>query len=204
MMEKILVVEDDESIQRELITLLKANGYDPVDEPPCDLALLDINLPGESGFEICRKLRMNSDIPIIFLTARDSSEDELLGFGVGADDYIRKPYHSSVLLARIARLLKRKGNTVLNAKGLTLNLSDLTVHFQGQSVELTKNETRILACLMKKELCTREEIVEDLWNNSLYIDENTLSVNINRLREKLKQIGGEEFIRTVRGVGYRL
>lgn len=204
MMEKILVVEDDESIQRELITLLKANGYDPVDEPPCDLALLDINLPGESGFEICRKLRMNSDIPIIFLTARDSSEDELLGFGVGADDYIRKPYHSSVLLARIARLLKRKGNTVLNAKGLTLNLSDLTVHFQGQSVELTKNETRILACLMKKDLCTREEIVEDLWNNSLYIDENTLSVNINRLREKLKQIGGEEFIRTVRGVGYRL
>lgn len=204
MMEKILVVEDDESIQRELITLLKANGYDPVDEPPCDLALLDINLPGESGFEICRKLRMNSDVPIIFLTARDSSEDELLGFGVGADDYIRKPYHSSVLLARIARLLKRKGNTVLNAKGLTLNLSDLTVHFQGQSVELTKNETRILACLMKKDLCTREEIVEDLWNNSLYIDENTLSVNINRLREKLKQIGGEEFIRTVRGVGYRL
>ena len=204
MMEKILVVEDDESIQRELITLLKANGYDPVDEPPCDLALLDINLPGESGFEICRKLRMNSNVPIIFLTARDSSEDELLGFGVGADDYIRKPYHSSVLLARIARLLKRKGNTVLNAKGLTLNLSDLTVHFQGQSVELTKNETRILACLMKKELCTREEIVEDLWNNSLYIDENTLSVNINRLREKLKQIGGEEFIRTVRGVGYRL
>ncbi len=204
MMEKILVVEDDESIQRELITLLKANGYEPVTEPPCDLALLDINLPGESGFEICRKLRMNSDVPIIFLTARDSSEDELLGFGVGADDYIRKPYHSSVLLARIARLLKRKGNTVLNAKGLTLNLSDLTVHFQGQSVELTKNETRILACLMKKELCTREEIVEDLWNNSLYIDENTLSVNINRLREKLKQIGGEEFIRTVRGVGYRL
>ena len=204
MMEKILVVEDDESIQRELITLLKANGYEPVTEPPCDLTLLDINLPGESGFEICRKLRMNSDVPIIFLTARDSSEDELLGFGVGADDYIRKPYHSSVLLARIARLLKRKGNTVLNAKGLTLNLSDLTVHFQGQSVELTKNETRILACLMKKELCTREEIVEDLWNNSLYIDENTLSVNINRLREKLKQIGGEEFIRTVRGAGYRL
>lgn len=203
-MEKILVVEDDESIKRELLTLLKANGYDPVEEPPCDLALLDINLPGESGFEICRKLRMNSDIPIVFLTARDSSEDELLGFGLGADDYIRKPYHSSVLLARIARLLKRKGNTVLNAKGLTLNLSDLTLNFQGQSVELTKNETRIMACLMKKELCTREEIVEDLWNNSLYIDENTLSVNINRLREKLKQIGGEKFIRTVRGVGYRL
>ena len=138
------------------------------------------------------------------MTARVSSEDELLGFGVGADDYIRKPYNSSVLLARISRLLKRKTNTVVSVKGLTLNLAELTVGFQGQTEELTKNETRILACLMNKELCTREEIIEDLWNNSLYIDDNTLSVNINRLREKLKRMGANEHIRTVRGVGYRL
>ena len=203
MMEKILVVEDDESIQRELITLLKANGYEPVTEPPCDLALLDINLPGESGFEICRKLRMNSDVPIIFLTARDSSEDELLGFGVGADDYIRKPYHSSVLLARIARLLKRTDKAVLTVRDLTLDLSNLTLVYEGRREELTKNETRILACLMKKELCTRDEIIEDLWNNSLYVDDNTLSVNINRLREKLKRLGAEGYLRTVRGVGYK-
>lgn len=203
-MEKILVAEDDSSIREELTVLLRANGYQVVSEPPCDLALLDINLPGESGFEICRRLRQHSDLPVIFLTARESAEDEILGFGVGADDYIRKPYNSSVLLARIARLLKRKGNPVMAVRELTLNPADMTVQFQGKTAELTKNETRILACLMRKELCTRSEIIEDLWNNSLYIDENTLYVNINRLRDKLKKMGADHYIRTVRGAGYRL
>lgn len=127
--EKILVVEDDESIRNELTTLLRANGYAITGEPPCDLALLDINLPGESGYEICRKLRLSSDVPVIFLTARDSAEDELLAFGVGADDFIRKPYNSSVILARIARLLKRKNNPVQTVRGLTLNIADMTVFF---------------------------------------------------------------------------
>lgn len=203
-MEKILVVEDDQRIKEELMTLLRANGYQPVLEPPCDIALLDINLPGENGFEICRRLRQSSDMPIIFLTARESAEDEILGFGMGADDYIRKPYHSTVLLARIARLLKHRNSAVLTVRGLTLDLSDMTVSYENKKRELTKNETRILFCLMQKELCTREEIIEDLWQNSLYIDENTLYVNVNRLREKLRQLGAEDFIRTVRGVGYRL
>lgn len=203
-MEKILVIEDDAVIRKELSELLLANGYLTVSGPPCDLALLDINLPGESGYEICRRLRERSDVPVIFLTARETAEDELLGFGVGADDYIRKPYNSSVLLARIARLLKRKSSPVLQVRELTLDLADMTVHFRGNTAELTKNETRILACLMKKELCTRMEIIEDLWNNRLYIDENTLYVNINRLRDKLKRMGAEGYIRTVRGVGYRL
>ena len=203
-MEKILVIEDDEAIKNELTTLLHANGYLTTDEPPCDLALIDINLPGENGFEICRKLRLQSDMPIIFLTARNTSEDELLGFGVGADDFIRKPYHSSVLLARIARLLQRKSSVLVTAKGLTLNLADQTVSFENQTEPLTKNETRVLSCLMKKELCTREEIIEDLWSNSLYIDDNTLNVNINRLRTKLARMGAGGYIRTVRGVGYRL
>lgn len=203
-MDKILVVEDDQSIRKELIILLQANGYQAVSEPPCDLALLDINLPNESGFEICRRLRQTSDVPVIFLTAREAVEDEILGFGMGADDYIRKPYNSTVLLARIARLLKRKSNTVLSVRGLALNLSDMTVCYQNRSKELTKNETRILYCLMQRDLCTREEIIEDLWQNSLYIDENTLYVNVNRLRDKLKQLGAADFIRTVRGVGYRL
>ena len=203
-MDKILVVEDDPSIKGELLTLLHTNGYQTVEQPPCDLALLDINLPGETGFEICQKLRLNSNIPVIFLTARTSSADELLGFGVGADDYIRKPYNSSVLLARISRLLKRNDNSLKTVRGLTLDLANMTVSFQGQKVELTKNESRILACLMKKDLCRREEIIEDLWNNSLYIDENTLYVNINRLRDKLRGIGAKDYIRTVRKVGYRL
>lgn len=107
-MERILVAEDDESIREELTALLAANGYRAVDAPPCELALIDVNLPGENGFELCRKLRMQSDVPVVFLTARDSAEDEIVGFGVGADDYIRKPYNSSVLLMRIARLLKRR------------------------------------------------------------------------------------------------
>lgn len=203
-MEKILVSEDDAAIREELTVLLQANGYQVVGRPPCDLALLDINLPGESGFEACRRLRQHSDVPVIFLTARESAEDEILGFGVGADDYIRKPYNSSVLLARIARLLRRRSNPTMTVRELTLNLADMTVHFRDRSAELTKNETRILACLMGKELCTREEIIEDLWNNSLYVDENTLYVNINRLRDKLKRMGAEHYIRTVRGVGYRL
>lgn len=203
-MDRILIAEDDASIREELTQLLRANGYQVVTEPPCELALLDINLPGESGFECCRKLRMHSDVPVIFLTARDSAEDELLGFGMGADDYIRKPYHSSVLLARIERLLRRKSSAMLTARELTLDLAGLKVTFRDQSAELTRNETRILACLMKKELCTREEIIEDLWQNSLYVDENTLYVNITRLRDKLKKLGASDYIRTVRGVGYRL
>lgn len=203
-MEKILVMEDDQSIRDELCTLLRANGYMPVAQPPCDLALLDINMPGENGYEICRKLRQTSDIPIIFLTARDTPEDELLGFSVGADDYIRKPYNSAVLLARISRHLRRNAAAVLKAKGISLDLESLTVSSGTSSIELTKNEARILACLMKRELCTREEIIEDLWNNSLYIDENTLYVNINRLRSKLKAIGCGHLITTARGVGYRL
>ena len=165
---------------------------------------MDINLPGENGFEICRKLRQSSDVPVIFLTARESAEDEILGFGMGADDYIRKPYNSTVLLARIARLLKRKNSASLTVRELTLDLADMTVSYRGKLQELTKNETRILACLMQKELCTREEIIEDLWQNSLYIDENTLYVNVNRLRDKLKSIDADGFLRTVRGVGYRL
>ena len=118
-MEKIWVIEDDESIRGELQKLLRANGYPPVEGEPCDLVLLDINLPGENGFEICQKIRRQSDVPVIFLTARDSREDEILGFGMGADDFIRKPYDSSVLLARIGRLLKRRERSVLTVRDLT-------------------------------------------------------------------------------------
>lgn len=203
-MYKILVVKDDETILNELQFLLRLHGYEPVSELPCDLALLDVNLPGENGFEIARKIRETSQIPIIFLTARDSTEDELIGFRVGADDYIHKSYNSSILLARIERLLARKVNSLTTVRELSLDTANLKVNYKGNSTELTKNENRILASLMKKELVTREEIIEDLWNDNLYIDENTLYVNINRLRDKLKQIGANDFIKTVRGVGYRL
>ena len=153
---------------------------------------------------LCRKLRQSSNVPVIFLTARDTPEDELLAFGVGGDDFIRKPYNSAVLLARIARILKTTSNDTLTVRGLTLDLPGMRAVFGGVAVELTKNEVRILRCLMQKDICTREELIEDLWTNGMYIDGNTLYVNIGRLREKLGQIGATDFIRTVRGVGYRL
>ena len=203
-MKRIRIVEDDTAIRTELKTLLQANGYLPVEDGPCDLILMDVNLPGESGFTLCRKLRQTSDTPVIFLTARDTPEDELLAFGVGGDDFIRKPYHSSVLLARIGRLLKDTANDNPTVRGLTLDLPGMKAIYGENAVELTKNEARILWCLMQKELCTRDELIEDLWTNGMYIDGNTLYVNIGRLREKLERIGATDFISTVRGVGYRL
>lgn len=203
-MKRIRIVEDDTAIRTELKTLLQANGYLPVEDGPCDLILMDVNLPGESGFTRCRKLRQTSNTPVIFLTARDTPEDELLAFGVGGDDFIRKPYHSSVLLARIGRLLKDTANDNPTIWGLTLDLPGMKAIYGENDVELTKNEARILWCLMQKELCTRDELIEDLWTNGMYIDGNTLYVNIGRLREKLVQIEAADFIRTVRGVGYRL
>lgn len=203
-MKRIRIIEDDDAIRTELKTLLSTNGYQPVEQEPCDLILMDVNLPGESGFTLCRKLRQTSDTPVIFLTARDTPEDELLAFGVGGDDFIRKPYNSAVLLARIGRMLKNTAADMLTVRGLTLDLPGMKAVFGSNAVELTKNEARILWCLMQKELCTREELIEDLWTNGMYIDGNTLYVNIGRLREKLSQIGAKDFVRTVRGVGYRL
>lgn len=203
-MKKILIVEDDEAIRTELITLLRSNGYMTVEAQPCDLVLMDINLPGESGFTRCRKLRQTSGTPVIFLTARDTPEDELLAFGVGGDDFIRKPYNSAVLLARIGRMPKSSSGDTHTVRGLTLDLPGMKAVFGDSAVDLTKNETRILWCLMQKELCSRDELIEDLWTNGMYIDGNTLYVNIGRLREKLERIGAKDFIRTVRGVGYRL
>ena len=203
-MKRIKIIEDDEAIRTELKTLLLTNGYQPVEDGECELILMDVNLPGESGFTLCRKLRQTSDTPVIFLTARDTPEDELLAFGVGGDDFIRKPYNSAVLLARIGRILKSSAPEALTVRGLTLDLPGMKVSFGGRSAELTKNEARILWCLMRKELCTRDELIEDLWTNGMYVDGNTLYVNIARLREKLGMIGASKLIRTVRGVGYRL
>lgn len=203
-MKKIQIIEDDPVILSELKTLLLSNGYLVVEDAPCDLVLMDVNLQGENGFTRCRKIRQTSDTPVIFLTARDTPEDELLAFGVGGDDFIRKPYHSAVLLARINRILKSTENNLRTVRGLTLDSFGMKVMFENKSVELTRNESRILWYMMGKELCTREELIEHLWTNGMYIDGNTLYVNIGRLRDKLSQIGAKDFIHTVRGVGYRL
>ena len=202
-MQRIWIAEDDADIREELAALLRGNGYLPVEEPPCELALIDVNLPGESGFELCRKWKEKSSAPVIFLTARTAAADELAGFAAGGDDYIKKPYNPSVLLARISRLL-RPEKRLLSAGGLTLDEDAFTLYCGGNSVSLTKTEQRILHCLMQKRMCSKQMLIEELWADSCYIDENALYVNINRLREKLRSIGAEGAISTVRGVGYRL
>ena len=161
-MKRIRIIEDDDVIRTELSTLLLTNGYLPVEEEPCDLILMDVNLPGDNGFILCRKLRQSSDVPVIFLTARNTPEDELLAFGVGGDDFIRKPYNSAVLLARIARALKTSTNETLKVRDLTLDLAGMRAVYGGNSVELTKNEVRILRCLMQKNICTRAELVSSI------------------------------------------
>lgn len=125
-MKQIRIIEDDTAIRTELKTLLQTNGYLPVEDGPCDLILMDVNLPGENGYTLCRKLRQASSTPVIFLTARDTPEDELLAFGVGGDDFIRKPYNSAVLLARIGRILKTTVNDSPTVRGLTLDLPGIT------------------------------------------------------------------------------
>lgn len=201
-MKRIFIAEDDCIICEELKKLLTSNGYLCVEELPCDLALVDINLPGQSGYALCKRIKEKSNVPVIFLTARDGADDELLGFGVGGDDYIRKPYNPDILLARIARLLRQVD--VMTVNGITLDTRQFTVSFGGKSQILTKNELNILACLMSQKVCSKDEIITALWGNDCFIDENALYVNINRIRAKLKSIGCEDGIKTLRGAGYSI
>ncbi|WP_296029911.1 response regulator transcription factor [Dorea sp.] len=227
---QIVIVEDDEGIRKELKRLLENAFYqvtviesftDVAGQirvlcPAADLVLLDLNLPGESGFDVCRKLREYSDIPIIFLTSRTDSMDELTGILNGADDYITKPFNPPILLARIGVVLKRTtsknavkstNDTIhLEYKGVTLNLAGAYVEHAGKKTDLTKNELKILHLLYQKkgEIVPRMDMIEYLWDNEVFIDDNTLSVNVTRLRNKLSEIGVKDFIETKRGMGYRI
>ena len=227
---QIVIVEDDEGIRKELKRLLENAFYqvtviesftDVAGQirvlcPAADLVLLDLNLPGESGFDVCRKLREYSDIPIIFLTSRTDSMDELTGILNGADDYITKPFNPPILLARIGAVLKRTtsknavkstNDTIhLEYKGVTLNLAGAYVEHAGKKTDLTKNELKILHLLYQKkgEIVPRMDMIEYLWDNEVFIDDNTLSVNVTRLRNKLSEIGVKDFIETKRGMGYRI
>ena len=227
---QIVIVEDDEGIRKELKRLLENAFYqvtviesftDVAGQirvlcPAADLVLLDLNLPGESGFDVCRKLREYSDIPIIFLTSRTDSMDELTGILNGADDYITKPFNPPILLARIGVVLKRTtsknavkstNDTIhLEYKGVTLNLAGAYVEHAGKKTDLTKNELKILHLLYQKkgEIVPRMDMIEYLWDNEVFIDDNTLSVNVTRLRNKLTEIGVKDFIETKRGMGYRI
>ena len=198
---KIIIVEDHEPIRNELKILLSKYGYeiivldrfDTVVEDclreDVDLILLDINLPFYDGYYVCRAIREKSEVPIIVVTSRDSEMDELMSINLGADDFITKPYNTQILSARISAMLKRthkeKVNDFLQYQGLKLQLNSSTVIYKDQIIELSKNEMRI-------------------WQSNEFIDDNTLTVNVNRVRKKLEAAGLKDFIKTKRGQGYMI
>ncbi|MBS5936768.1 response regulator transcription factor [Clostridium sp.] len=219
---KIFIIEDEEKIRNELSTFLNKYGYitsysvdfeNIVEEAlksKCNLILLDINLPYYDGYYICREIRKKSDVPIIVVTSRDSEVDELMSMNLGADDFITKPYNTQILLARISSILRRSYNSVdldiLEYKELKHNLSTSEASYKDKKTELSKNESRILNVLIKNngKIVSRNEIIEALWESDEFVDDNTLTVNINRLRKKLEEIGANDFLKTKRGQGYIL
>ena len=219
-MQKILIIEDDEKIRSELETFLNKNGYetktivnfentieDALNER-ADLILLDINLPYADGEYICKEIRKNSDVPIIMVTSRDNEIDELISLNYGADQYVTKPYNIQILLAKIAGLLKRNQfnntNDKIELEKFILNTSSRYVENGDKKIELTKNEYNIIYYLSKGKLVSRDEIMDYLWESENFIDDNTLSVNIKRIRDKLEEIGAKDSIETRRGQGYIL
>ncbi len=220
--DRILIIEDDFTIQTQLKNLLSGNGYET--EVVTDfsnvigqlktfaphLVLLDIKLPGNNGFEICSQIRTFSDMPIVFVTSSNTDMDELNSIMLGGDAFITKPYNTAILLAKIASLLRRvyaSGQAeILTWNGAVLHLESSVIEYNGQTAGLTKNELKILYYLFKNagKICPRSDIIDFLWDNQLYVDDNALSVNMTRIREKLASIGLTGFIKTKHRQGYIL
>ena len=222
-MQKILIVEDDKKLRKELETFLTKHGFiakglenfdntiqDILNEN-ADLILLDINLPYTDGEFVCKEIRKTSDVPIIMVTSRDNEIDELMSLNYGADHYVTKPYNIQILLAKINGLLKRtqkleKEIEKIDCDGFTLNIAERVIEKDEQKIELTKNEYTILYYLAKNrgKIVSRDEIMDYLWESEEFIDDNTLSVNVKRLRGKLEELGLVDRIETRRGQGYIL
>lgn len=221
-MQKIMIIEDDQTIRDELSLILGNEGYSvipitdfteitkQIKEYMPDLILLDLGLPGRDGLTLCADIRKTSSLPVIIVTSRDSSADEFRGLSLGSDDYITKPYDVPVLLARVKAVLRRSAgiqeSDTIEANGLRLSLTKGTISMNGRTAELTRNELKILAHLMTHagRIVSRADLIDVLWENQIYIDDNTLSVNITRLRTKLNDLGLTDCIRTRRGLGYQL
>lgn len=221
-MYRIFLVEDDPLICDLVCENLKKWGFE-VQVPQnfeqvleefikfhAHLVLMDINLPSYDGFFFAEKIRQISNVPIIFLSSRTGNMDMVMAMNMGGDDFVTKPFSSEILLAKIRALIRRTydyANNIsefLEHKGLILNLSDYSITFEGQKEELTKNEFRILTLLMKNkgEILSRDEIMRALWEDESFVDDNTLTVNMNRLRKKLQSIGLYDYIVTKKGEGY--
>lgn len=217
---KILIIEDDQTIQTQLKNLLATNGYETsaaTDFTKTDelaktfqphLILLDISLPGSDGFSICSQIRTFSNVPIIFVTASNTDMDELNSILSGGDAFITKPYNTAILLAKISALLRRAHTPsqpeTLSWNGAVLHLESSQLAYHGQKTELTKNELKILYYLFTHagKICSRNDIVDFLWDHQLYVDDNALSVNITRIRSKLAALGLDGFIKTKHRQGY--
>lgn len=217
------MVEDDEIIARSIREHLQAWNYDVccvedfsnvvaefVRFDP-QLVLMDITLPFFNGYHWCSEIRKISKVPVIFLSSAADNMNIVMAVNMGADDFIPKPFDLEVLTVKIQAMLRRSygfagTGSMLEHKGAILNLNETTLTYQEQKIELTKNEFRILEILMenKEKVVSRETLMTKLWESDNYVDENTLSVNVNRLRKKLEALGLEEFILTKKGIGYRL
>ena len=220
-MYRILIIEDDETIAHEIKKQLQLweleaecvkdfrnimplfSQYDP------HLVLLDISLPFFNGYYWCSEIRKVSKVPVIFISSASDNMNIVMAVNMGADDFIAKPFDQSILIAKIQAMLRRtydfaKAVPVLEHRGALLNTGDNTLVFEGKSIELTKNEYRILLALMesKGKIVSREKLMERLWETDSFVDDNTLTVNINRLRKKLDAAGLVDFITTKIGVGY--
>lgn len=222
-MHKILLVEDDEVIRQQVKKMLEQWGYEVVlvedfmevlsifvkVEP--HLVLMDIGLPLFNGYHWCQEVRKVSKVPIMFLSSRDQAMDIVMAINMGGDDFVTKPFDQNVLLAKIQGLLRRsyefgKDQSLLEYMGVILNLKAMDLVYQGEVVSLTKNEFQILQVLFERSgnIVSREDLMKELWNSDFFIDDNTLSVNVARLRKKLEAVGLKEFIETKKGVGYGL
>lgn len=213
-MKKIFIVEDDKSICMELVEILENEGYaasyltdfehskEEILAAGADLILMDINIPGINGRNLLKEIRKESDIPVIMVTSRTSEMDEVLSMSYGADDFITKPYNPTILLLRIAAVLKRMegSQNAASYRGAEVNFSKGTIRLGEKEQVLTKNEMIIFQRL----LSSKDKIMTDLWDNEEYVNDNALTVNISRLRTKLSELGLPDAIETRKKQGYRL
>ncbi|OCN04582.1 DNA-binding response regulator [Erysipelotrichaceae bacterium MTC7] len=216
----ILIVEDEKNIRDELSTFLKTNGYEVITITDFHevskqvvnlhphLVLLDLNLPGVDGNHVAKEVRKQSNVPLIIVTSRNTDLDELMSMHMGADDFITKPYNLQILLARMERILNRSyegdQGSKLYVRDVLLDVAKSTLTYQDESIELTKNELRILTTLFKHKnnIVSRDELMSEMWDSDMFVDDNALTVNMNRLRKKLAYLNLADFIETKRGMGY--
>ena len=219
-MKKVVIVEDELFMREELKYILDKEGYDTfcitkfsdvvneiISASP-DLILLDLNLPGISGFEICKGIRKKINVPILVLTGRDQMKDELHALNIGADEYINKPCHKDRLLARITNLMRRLDDrkNFIEVKDIKLDLQTYTINIKGKAIILPENQGKVMELLLQnyQGVVTKESLIKKLWGTTEYIDENAIHVNMTRLKKSLYNLNSDYKIVTIRGMGYSL